>query len=304
MTTFFDDVRRLRYFLAIAREGSLSAAARALHIAQPALTHHLHELEAQLGRPIALRSSRGIELTDAGRATLEQAEAVVAAVDAAGFALGKHLLATSVVEVRIGMPPSLAPVIAPLLMAATNRLPQGVTLNILDAQTRQSSEMLERDQLDLAIAYTTEEGDDLIGAEKLFLVVAGSNALAKSDAVSLRQMGELEFVLPPRGRPIRDLAETALAADGIKLNVTVELDSLEGRKHMVGAGKVVTLLPLHSISAEVERGNLAAVPIEPCLRRLMALHTNRSRGHFVYDTIRNELRKILHAQSDQFIAPL
>lgn len=304
MTTFFDDVRRLRYFLAIAREGSLSAAARGLNIAQPALTHHLHELEAQLGRPIAIRSSRGITLTDVGRAVLEQAASVVAAADAAEAALSRHSLAPGLVEIRIGMPPSLAPLIAPLLMTATSRLPRGVTLNILDAQTRQSPEMLERDQLDLAIAYTVVKDADLIGAERLFLTVASASDLALDGPVSLYQLAQLDFVLPPRGRPIRDLADSALAAEGLNLNVSVELDSLEGRKHMVAMGKAVTLLPLHSISSEVERGSLAAIPIaDPGLPRLMALHVNKARGHFVHDTIRHELRKIFNQLSDEFTTP-
>ncbi len=306
MSKVFDDVRRLRYFISIAHEGSISAAARKHNVAQPALTHHLHELEGLIGRPLAHRSASGVELTGTGSTFLGLAEAVVAAVDTADADLASMARDFSGMEVRVGVPPSLAPVIAPLLMAAASKLPRGVTLNVLDAMTRQSPDMLDRDQLDLAIAYTTEDEPDVIGAENLFLATAiHEYGLASDHAakpISFEELSQMALTLPPRGRPIRDIAEQALAARGLSLRVTIELDSLEGRKHLAITGKANTLMPLHSIQSDVERKILKALAIEPPgIRRLITLHTNRTRGHAVHEAIRQRLRQIIDEQTTLFV---
>src|ERR1700709_2383983 len=82
------ELRHLRYFVAVAEEGSLTvAAANRLHTAQPSLSRQIRDLESEVGVPLMLRSARGIELTPAGRAFLERARLALgqtqAAIDAA-----------------------------------------------------------------------------------------------------------------------------------------------------------------------------------------------------------------------------
>src|SRR3954447_23716158 len=78
------DVRRLQTLRAVAREGSLSAAARALGYTQPAVSHHIARLEEEVGTALLTRVGRGVELTDAGAALAEHADAVLARLGAAG----------------------------------------------------------------------------------------------------------------------------------------------------------------------------------------------------------------------------
>ena len=76
-------LQQFRYFLAAARLGSFSAAARELHLSQPALSDQIQRLEAELGAPLFARLGRGVAMTEAGRAFAPQAEAALAAVERA-----------------------------------------------------------------------------------------------------------------------------------------------------------------------------------------------------------------------------
>src|ERR1700710_1701556 len=76
------ELRHLRYFIAIAEEGSLTVAAeKRLHTAQPSLSRQMRDLETELGCPLMIRGARGIELTVAGRLFLDHARVTLAQVD-------------------------------------------------------------------------------------------------------------------------------------------------------------------------------------------------------------------------------
>lgn len=78
------ELRHLRYFLAVAEEGSLTVAAeRRLHTAQPSLSRQIRDLEYEVGAQLLVRSARGVELTDSGRTFLDHARLALAQVDAA-----------------------------------------------------------------------------------------------------------------------------------------------------------------------------------------------------------------------------
>ena len=81
------ELRHLRYFVAVAEEGSLTLAAdRRLHTAQPSLSRQIRDLETEVGVQLLIRSPRGIELTAAGRAFLDHARRALSQVEAAGEA--------------------------------------------------------------------------------------------------------------------------------------------------------------------------------------------------------------------------
>src|SRR6266700_7651600 len=85
------DVTRLRVLAAVARHGSVTAAARALNYAQPSVSHHLARLEAETGTRLVERSGRGIRLTDAGRLLAGRAEEILGRLDAAERELAAHI---------------------------------------------------------------------------------------------------------------------------------------------------------------------------------------------------------------------
>src|ERR1700734_1838985 len=85
------DVTRLRVLVAVARHGSVTAAAQALNYAQPSVSHHIARLEAETGARLTQRAGRGIRLTDAGRLLAERAEEIIGRLDAAENELAAHV---------------------------------------------------------------------------------------------------------------------------------------------------------------------------------------------------------------------
>src|SRR3954466_5238504 len=85
------DVNRLRVIDAVARRGSVTAAARELHYSQPSVTHHLARLEAETCAQLLQRVGRGIRLTPAGRLLADRAAEILGRIDAAGAGLSAHL---------------------------------------------------------------------------------------------------------------------------------------------------------------------------------------------------------------------
>src|SRR5919112_6090197 len=85
------DVNRLRVLAAVARHGSVTAAARELHYSQPSVSHHIARLEAETGAQLFQRVGRGIRLTEAGRLLAERAAEIVGRVDSAEAELSAHV---------------------------------------------------------------------------------------------------------------------------------------------------------------------------------------------------------------------
>ena len=85
------DVNRLRVIDAVARHGSVTAAAKELHYSQPSVTHHLARLEAETGAQLLQRVGRGIRLTPAGQLLADRAAEIIGRIDAAGAELSAHV---------------------------------------------------------------------------------------------------------------------------------------------------------------------------------------------------------------------
>src|SRR6516164_3548575 len=118
------DVTRLRVLVAVARYGSVTAAARALNYAQPSVSHHLARLEAETGIKLIQRAGRGIRLTDAGRLLAERGAEVIGRLDAAESELAAY---TGLRGGRLGTGPlrSSVPEASPMTRTAPSTSPKG-----------------------------------------------------------------------------------------------------------------------------------------------------------------------------------
>src|SRR6185503_15448101 len=114
------ELRHLRYFVAIAEEGSFTRAAERLWVAQPGLSSQIRRLESELGVRLFVRHTRGVDLTDAGELFLERARATLAAADVAS-ATGSDLEAGVVGTVRLGLATEAPAPVTPSLLAAFAR---------------------------------------------------------------------------------------------------------------------------------------------------------------------------------------
>ena len=117
------DFGRLRVLVAVAREGSITAAAEALHYAQPSVSHQIAKLEAEVGMPLLQRMGRGIRLTEAGRLLAERAEHIIAQLEAVAVELDE-MVGLRTGHVRLAAFPSALATIVPAGLIAA--VPTGV----------------------------------------------------------------------------------------------------------------------------------------------------------------------------------
>jgi molybdate transport repressor ModE-like protein len=146
------DVTRLRVLVAVARHGSVTAAARALNYAQPSISHHIARLEAETGTQLLERAGRGIRLTDAGRLLAERAEEIIGRLDAAEAELAAHV-GQREGRVRLAAFPSA---LATLVPAAAGRLAvqtPGADLMLTEAEPPEAVRMLRAGYVDVAVVF-------------------------------------------------------------------------------------------------------------------------------------------------------
>ncbi len=146
------DVTRLRVLVAVARYGSVTAAARALNYAQPSVSHHLSRLEAETGIKLIQRAGRGIRLTDAGRLLAERAAEVIGRLDAAENELAAYT-GLRAGRLRLAAFPSALGTIVPAAAAMLRESQRSVDLRLTEAEPPEALRMLRAGYVDVALVF-------------------------------------------------------------------------------------------------------------------------------------------------------
>jgi DNA-binding transcriptional LysR family regulator len=146
------DVTRLRVLVAVARCGSVTAAARALNYAQPSVSHHLARLEAETGTKLIQRAGRGIRLTDAGRLLAERAAEIIGRLDAAENELAAYT-GLRAGRLRLAAFPSALGTIVPAAAALLREQQPGVDLRLTEAEPPEALRMLRAGYVDVALVF-------------------------------------------------------------------------------------------------------------------------------------------------------
>src|SRR5712691_4953368 len=146
------DVTRLRVLVAVARYGSVTAAARALNYAQPSVSHHLSRLEAETGTKLIQRAGRGIRLTDAGRLLAERAAEVIGRLDAAENELAAYT-GLRAGRLRLAAFPSALGTIVPAAAAMLREHQPKADLRLTEAEPPEALRMLRAGYVDVALVF-------------------------------------------------------------------------------------------------------------------------------------------------------
>src|SRR5580692_4878492 len=152
------DVTRLRVLVAVARHGSVTAAAHALNYAQPSVSHHLARLEAETGTKLIQRAGRGIRLTDAGRLLAERATEVIGRLDAAENELAVFA-GLRAGRLRLAAFPSALSTIVPAAAAILHERHPSVDLRLTEAEPPEAVRMLRAGYVDVALVFRHEAAD-------------------------------------------------------------------------------------------------------------------------------------------------
>jgi LysR family nitrogen assimilation transcriptional regulator len=256
------ELRQLRYFVAIVDHGALSRAALVLHVAQPALTQQLRQLEQELGVQLLHRSAQGVLSTDAGKLFYEHAQAILKQVADAKSALMQSA-ARPAGSVTLGLPHSISGALAlPLLTAARAQYPE-IALQLTEELTGNLTEQLKSGRINLAILFddgqlTQFSSTALIDEEMCFICRFDSLFAKDGQAISLEQALAATLILPGLQHGVRPGLESVARAAGMTLSNVIEINSITILKSAILAGMGATILPLAPLQADIASGALRA----------------------------------------------
>ncbi|MBF8193726.1 LysR family transcriptional regulator [Nonomuraea sp. K274] len=150
------DVVRLRVLVAVARKGSLTAAARELHYSQPSVSHHLARLEAETGARLIQRVGRGIRLTEAGRLLAGRAEEIIGRLDDTAEELAAHVGLRSG-RVRLAAFPSALGTFVPEAVTLLAGQHPGLRLQLTETEPPEALRLLRAGRVDVAVIFRYDD---------------------------------------------------------------------------------------------------------------------------------------------------
>jgi len=277
------DLRQLRYFVAIVEQGSLSRAATFLHVAQPALSLHVRNMEADLGTALLFRTPRGVEPTEAGMILLRHARIILDQLTVTEEEIRGHQNDPEG-EVRLGVPGTIGQILAvPLISAVHLRYPK-IKLRIAEAMSGFILEWMREERVDLAVLYG-EAAEHGIRTERLLeerLQFFGPAAERRGEdlppaggELAFGQLAGLPLILPGRGHGLRELLNRHAEAAKHELNTVIDVDSYGNIKSLVQEGLGYSILPENAIAPEVAGNTLRswAIVDPPMIRSIHLAHS-------------------------------
>jgi LysR family transcriptional regulator, hca operon transcriptional activator len=245
------ELRHLRFFVAVAEEGSLTVAAeRRLHTAQPSLSRQIRDLEYEVGAQLMIRSTRGIELTAAGRAFLDHARLALAQVDAAREAAR-----------RAAQPAKLSFALGFLTGKEIDWLPEAIRLlrdelpniefTISSQYSPDLADGLVRGKLDAAFLRRETRATDLmftvVATEPFVVVLPSDHRLASQEAIDPHDIVGETFIAVSNTAPVaRRVVDDYLRRTGIEITPDHEADHLAMAMSLVASTRGVALLPAYA----------------------------------------------------------
>jgi LysR family tcuABC transcriptional regulator len=253
------DLRQLRYFTQIVESGSLSKASRQLFIAQPALSQQLSKLEAEVGKPLFNRSSRGVVPTDNGLALYHHARFMLRQLDQALSIARKESGAVQGM-VSVGLPATTVSALGlPLVRRIRERYPN-IMLNIVEGMSGHLGQMMRLGQLDLAVLFAADIAPDVsveaIVEEDLFVMLPRHSTLVPQRRASLTiaEAAALPLILPTGTHGLRRRIAAEFERRSLSAQLVAEIDSLSLLMNCVYNGMAATIKPMAAIYLERERG--------------------------------------------------
>jgi molybdate transport repressor ModE-like protein len=268
------DSTRLRLLVEIGRQGSVSAAARAIGIGQPTASEHLRTLEGAAGQPLVERNGRGSRLTEAGELLALHAGQALQTLRAGEEEL-RRLAGLEAGTIHIGASTTPGVYLLPDTLGCFRRDHPNVTVEVEIASTGEILDRLLAGQVQLALVGETDAderihlepfiGDEIVGVARPGLLRLKDGRARPADLTE-----QTLLVREPRSST-RRVSERALAAARIWPARTWELDSSEAIKRAAREGLGIAFLSRYAVAEEIERGELEAFRIAgrpPLERRL------------------------------------
>lgn len=244
------ELRHLRYFLAVAEHLNFSEASRRLHVAQPAISQTILDLEEELGVKLLLRTKRSTQLTAAGNAFKTEAQEIIRRAALAKSA-AQRAAKGEVGSLSIGFLPSAAAPILPDLVGAYRRRFPDVAIHLHELTPEQQLKAFAEKKIDLGFSRplpkerAKEFKQELIYNDGLLLALPKNHPLAGKKIVSLKNVAAERFVQFHRaGAPgLFDEVVATCRRAGFSANIIRETDLMNGALLLVESGLGISLVP-------------------------------------------------------------
>lgn len=258
------NLNQLRVFHAVAQTGSISAAARRLHVSQPAVSKQLAEFEASLGTELFDRLPRGVRLTPSGRRLVPHA-ARLFQIERAAEEDVELFRSGQTVRLAIGASTTIGSYLVPSLFGSLRRLHPEVQLSLEIGNTHAIHELVRTDRVDLGLTEGLVVGDDLeseaFSEDELVALVPPGDPLVFEGKTTLARLLERPLVVREPGSGTREVLESALAERGLEMRPTMELGSNEAVKNAVAHRLGVAFLSSLAVDLELRSGRLAQIEV-------------------------------------------
>jgi LysR family hydrogen peroxide-inducible transcriptional activator len=239
-------IHQLRYFCAVAREGSFTRAAEHEHVAQPSLSQQVRKLEDELGARLFDRLGRTVRLTSFGQIFMQRAEAILREVSDAKREM-EEMAGNDRGRIAVGAIPTVAPYFLPERLASFALKFPEVRVSVVEEITPVLLERLQEAAIDMAVLVLPVAGEQFLceelSREPLYLVVPRHHRLASKSAVHLKEIEGDAFLLLKEGHCFRENTLAACGRARLEPNVVFESGQFATILAMVAANTGVSVVP-------------------------------------------------------------
>lgn len=252
------NIRDLEYLVAVDEERHFHRAAERCFVSQPTLSGQLKKLEQELGVLLIERNNRQVSITAAGEAVLAHARTVLSEVRGIKD-VANYYQDAMVGDVRVGIIPTIAPYLLPVIMSKLNKEFPKLKLWLYEYQTDILLDKLQKSELDcliLALPIKAHEFNEVdLFREPFRLAVKKSHALSKKKQINMGDITQHELLLLEEGHCLREHILDVCLLAGVQEQGQYHATSLETLRHMVGEGVGITLMPELAVPAKLKKSD-------------------------------------------------
>ena len=258
---------KLNTLLAVVEQQNFTKAARALSLTQPAVSHHIRELEEELGAQLIVRRGGRIILTPEGEVAVKYARRMKALYDKLHTELANVERGRK--QLRVGITHTAESNLTAEALAKCSEENPGLSITILTDTIKNLYDMLSSYEIDMAIVEGSPAGEGLrsvmLDTDHLMCVMSVNNPLSRRAMVTLEQLKRERMILRLPTSATRVLFEATLRSinDAIEnFNVTLEVDNIATIKDLIRKNLGISILARSACMDELRKGKLTALPIE------------------------------------------
>jgi LysR family nitrogen assimilation transcriptional regulator len=275
-------IRQLESFVCICEHGSITQAAAALNIVQPALGAQITSLEKEFGVQLLERGPRGVVVTPAGTYFLAEAKKLLEHVAAVKKTL-RSFAPNEKEHLSIGLTSSLSAVLAGALAQHFGQLSRSVSVQLVEDMSHLLGERVISGELDFALAYNVPDYKALqkrpLLKESIFFIASPSSPFGINEPINMANLSDATFVIPSDKGQIINLLKEAMNQYDLPLHVAYQIESTDAIKGMIADGVACAVLPYGTVTREVKAGILVARRIiNPDVTRTLYILQQRGRS--------------------------